>query len=121
SLAQVTADPETQHRPNGAADADHHIFHHNVALLSLLCAQDRSAESWLCGPALALFFREPCRRHDSATRFLSGVIICPGAKGTAVKGELLRHYINDTCAHTNVKRARWEKAVSVTWATAASG
>jgi hypothetical protein len=38
-------------------------------------------------PASLLFqFWNRCRGHDSATRFLSGVIICPGTNGTAVIG-----------------------------------
>src|SRR5271156_1317604 len=41
SFAQVAADPEAQHRPDAAANADHYIFHHDVALLSLLYAKSR--------------------------------------------------------------------------------
>src|SRR5580704_10170763 len=38
-----------------------------------------------------------CRGHDSATiSSLSGVIICPGERRTAVEGELLRHCVDNT-------------------------
>src|SRR6266567_1986958 len=53
---------------------------------------------------LVIHSRDACRGHDSATSSLSGVIICPGLPGTAVRGELLRPTVKIMIATGKVNR-----------------